>query len=237
MSLTYATWVQTISNLTVIGATDANFVQILPECIDYAEQRLYRELDLLSTVVRDSSTTLMIGTRNFTLPQSLGRFVVTNGMNIITPSTQTNPDLGTRNQLIPTTRDYLDLVWASTASAAQPVNYAPITDQQFIVGPYPDAAYTVEVIGTIRPTPLSVSNTTTYLTLYLPDLFVSASMIFMSGYMRDFGAQSDDPAQAQSWQGQYDKEFASANTEEQRKRYQMGAWSSLSPSPLATPTR
>lgn len=112
-----------------------------------------------------------------------------------------------------------------------------ITDQQIIVGPAPDQAYTVEVIGTIRPTPLSATNTTTYLTLYLPDLFVAASMIFMSGYMRDFGSQTDDGQQSVSWDTQYTKLFASANVEEMRKKYSSGAWGSLQPTPIATATR
>lgn len=236
MSLTYTTWLNTIANLTVIQATDLNLLQIVPECIDFAEQKMYRELDLLDTVTRDSAP-ITVSNRNFTLPQNNGRFVVTNGFNVITPSSATDPDSGTRNQMLPVSRDFLDSVWGSATVVGLPIYYAPITDQQFIVGPWPDAGYTIECIGTIRPTPLSPTNVQTYLTLYLPDLFVAASMIFMSGYERDFGSQADDPAQAQSWQAQYDKLFSSANVEEQRKRYASGGWGSLSPTPLATPTR
>jgi hypothetical protein len=115
--------------------------------------------------------------------------------------------------------------------------YAMITDQTVIVGPWPDANYMVEVIGTVRPTPLSASNTTTYLTLYLPDLFVAASMIFAAGYQQNFGSQADNPQQAQSWSAQYDKLFPSANIEEMRKKYASQAWGSLQPTPIATPTR
>lgn len=235
--MNYTDFVATIANLTVISPTETNFVQILPQGIAYGEDRLYRELDLLSTVTRDSAP-LTTGNRNFTLPQTNGRFVVTNGFNLITPAVTTTPDSGTRTQLIPTSRDYLDAVGGSPTYTGVPVNYAPITDQQFIVGPaWPDQNYTIEVVGTIQPAPLSASNTTTFLTLYLSDLFVAAVMIFMSGYERDFGAQSDDPAQAQSWQGQYDKLFASANLVEMRKKYASSAWGSLSPTPAATPTR
>ena len=237
MSLTYTTYVAALSNLTVIDPGDADFQAILPDVIDYAEQRIYRELDILNTVMRDSSATLTVSTRTFNLPSSIGRFVVTNGFNVITPFTQTNPDLGTRNPLAPTSRDVLDMIWPSNTNAGLPTQFAMITDQQIIVGPSPDVAYTVEVIGTIRPTPLSADNTSTYLTLYLPDLFVAASMIFMSGYMRNFGAQADDPKMASSWEGQYGLLFPSANVEEQRKRYASGAWGSLQPTSIATPTR
>lgn len=236
MSLTYTTWVATLANLTITDAADPNFVQILPECIDYAEQRMYRELDLLNTVTRQTGT-LSTGTRTFNLPTTSGRFVVTNGFNVITPSSATIPDNGTRNQLVPTSRDVLDVLWPSTTGATLPTLYAMITDQQIIVGPAPDAAYTIECIGTIRPTPLSADNPTTFLTAYLPDLFISASMIFMSGYTKNFGSQADDPKMAQSWQSQYDLQFASANVESQRARYASGAWGSLAPTPIATPNR
>ena len=236
MSLTYAQWVAELANLCVIDAVDANFVANLPSTIDDAEQRIYRDLDLLSTVVRDTGI-LSTGTRTFTLPQNLGRFVVTNGFNIITPSSTTNPDSGTRNQLVPCSRDVLDMLWPSTTGASVPALYAMITDQEIIVGPAPDATYTIECIGTIRPTPLSTTNITTYLSLYLPDLFLSASMVFMSGYMRNFGAQADDPKMAASWESHYQTELASANVEEQRRRYASGQWGSLSPTPIASPPR
>lgn len=235
--MNYTDLVATVANLTVISATEPNFIQILPQGIAYAEDRIYRELDLLSTVTRDSAP-LTASNRNFTLPATNGRFVVTNGLNLITPASTTNPDLGTRVQLIPTSRDYLDAVGGSHSYTGAPVNYAMITDQTIVVGPaWPDAAYTIEVIGTIQPTPISAGNPTTFLSLYLSDLLVAAIMIFMAGYQQNFGSQADDPQMAQSWEGQYGKLFASANLVEMRKKYSSGAWGSLSPTPAATPSR
>lgn len=236
MSLNYADYVTTIANLLVVETADPAFVAILPEIIDSAEQRIYRELDILNTVVRQTGT-VTANNRTFNLPTSSGRFVVTNGINIITPAAQTNPDQGTRNQVVPISRDYVDNVWPGTTGAGVPEVYAMITDQQVIFGPAPDQTYTAEVIGTIRPTPLSAANTTTYLTLYLPDLFIAASMIFGAAWQKNFGAQADDPKMSSSWQGEYDRLFKTANVEEQRKRYASGAWGSLQPTPIATPTR
>lgn len=234
--LTYTTYLAAISALTVQDAANVDLLAIFPDAINYAEQRMYRELDLLSTVTRANGL-LSVGTRNFTLPTSGGRFVVTDGFNVVTPSTTTNPDLGTRNQLTPTTRDVLDLLWPSTTGAALPSLYAMITDQLIIVAPFPDAAYTIECIGTIRPDPISLTNTTTFLSQYLPDVFVACTMIFMAGWQKNYGSQSDNPQMATSWEGQYEKLFASANVEEMRRKYSMGAWSSASPTPAATATR
>ena len=236
MSYTYSSYKTAIANELVVEVDDTDYVAIFPSLIDYAEQRLYRDTDLLSTVVRQTGT-LTSGSRNFTLPTTSGRFVVTNGINIVTPSSQTNPDSGTRNYCLPASRDYLDAVYPSTAGSGVPTHYAMITDQTVIFGPAPDAAYTAEVIGTIRPTPLSADNTTTYLTLYLPDVFFAAGMVFGSGWQKNFGSQADDPKMAASWESQYQALLNSANMEEQRKRYASSAWGSLSPTPIATPGR
>ena len=139
--------------------------------------------------------------------------------------------------MVPVSRDFLDAVWGSVTAAGIPTYYAPITDQQFIVGPWPDAGYTIECVGVIQPTPISATNTTTFLSLYLYDLLVAAMMVFMQGYQRDWGAQADDPASAVSWESQYKTLFASAQVVELRKKYSAGGWSSLSPAPTATPTR
>jgi len=231
--LDYAGFVTTLANMLVIPPTDANYVQVLPAIITDAEQRLYRELDLLSTIVRDTSGTLTANSRNFTFPQ---HFVVSESINVFTPAgTQTN-----RNQLVPVTREFLDAIWANEASATTPsvpTYYAMITDQTIIVGPPPDAAYKVEVIGTIRPAPLSAGNTTTYLSLYLADLFLCEALIFGYGYLKDYGAAVDDPQSSASWSAHYKDLWQSANTEENRKKYASQAWTPKQPAPLATPPR
>ena len=228
MSMTYATYVAQVANIMAVDSTTPQFQTMLPGMIDYAEQRIYRELDLLNTVVRDSSTALTPGSRNFTLPTTAnGKFITVQGINLVTPA-GTQADSGTRNAVQPTTRDYLDTVWNSSTGATLPTLFAMIDQFNIVVGPWPDLAYVVEVIGTIRPNPLSITNANTFLTQYLPDLFLAASMIFATGYQRDFGSQADNPAQAVSWESQYEKLFASANGEELRKKFAGPGWTSLS---------
>ncbi len=236
MSLTYSTWVTAVSTLTTIPSSNADFTNILPDCIDYAEQRIYRELDLLQTVVRDSSGSLTPNSRNFALPTAQGTFVVVNNINVITPA-GTTPDNGTRNQLVPTTESHLDIAWPSVTGATLPTYFAMLTQGSILLGPWPDAAYVVEVVGTQRPVPLSATNTSTFLSTNLPDVFLAASMIFLSGYMRNFGAQADDPKMAASWDSQYQALLTSAATEEARKKFMGSSWSSLNQSPAAQPAR
>lgn len=228
MSYTYAQWVTALANEIVETESRAEFQAILPSCVDYAEQRLYRELDLLSTVTIDETGTVTSGVRFYLLPTGNGRFVVTNSIAILS---------GGVKPMVPVSLDYMLSAWPSNAGTGIPNCYAMVTDQQFIVGPSPDQTYGFQVIGTIRPPPLSASNTTTYLTLYLPDLWFATTMVFMAGWQQNFGSQSDNPAQATSWETQRNLLLASANIEEQRKRYSSGAWGSLSPTPIATPSR
>jgi len=221
MSLTYTQYVTELRLLAASTTSDADFTSNLPSAIDYAEMRIYRELQLLATIVRDSSANATGDDRNFTLPSSLGRFVTVQSVNVVTPVGESTTT-GTRNALMPTSREYIDFSWPDNEAAAAttiPTHFAMITDQTIIFGPPPGDAFNVEVVGTIRPTPLSVDNTTTYLSLYLPDLLIAASMIQVSAYMRNFGSQSDDPKMAQSWETQYQTLFTSANAEELKKKF------------------
>lgn len=233
MSLTYATYGNTLVAMMAGSAADADYQTVLPSIIDYSEQRIYRELDLISTVTRDTSASLTANSRNFTLPTANGRFVVVSGLNLLSAGVRVA-------QLDPASLDYLDASWPSeTAASAStvPQYFAMLTDQTVVVGPPPGSIFNVEVIGTIRPAPLSNSNQTTFLTLYLPDLFLAASMIFAAGYQKNFGASADDPKMAQSWEAQYQNLKASADAEEARKKFAGASWTSKRLEPTAQPQR
>ncbi len=240
MSLTWSQFTTQLANFLVIPVSDPNFVIALPSIIDDAEQLTYRDLDLINTVFRDSSVALTASNRNFAEaanPNGNGPFLVTQQLNVITPFGTTNPDLGTRNPLLPVAKEVLDVLYPSSTGSGVPVYFAPINQNNFIVGPWPDQGYTVEVVGTQRPAPLSVSNTTTLLSVYFPDVFLNAALIMGAGFLKNFGAAADDPQSGVTWQSKYDKSLKSANIEEMRKKYQSEAWSSSSPTPLATPPR
>jgi hypothetical protein len=236
VSLAYTTYINTIATLAVATTGDVNFTTILPSVIDYAEQRCYRDLDLQNTVVRQT-TTLTAGTRTIGLPTSGGTFVVVDEINVITPSTATTADSGTRNPMMPLHKESLDYMWPSVTGSTAPTYFAMITDGTAIVGPWPDATYTIEVVGTVRPAKLSTAVLTTVLTWYFPDLFVAASMVYVAGYQRDFGAQVDDPKIGVSWEMQYQALLKGAQVEETRKKFGAEGWSPKQPDPIATPPR
>lgn len=234
MSLTYTTLTSSLSNLMAISAADTNFIGILPEIIDYAELRIQRDLDFLNSVTQDSTQQFVVGSRTITAPSN---FVTIQQVNVLTPVGTVSGDAGTRISLLPVTKEYLDYVWNSSATTGVPVLFAMLTNWQIIVGPFPDATYNVEIVGTQRETPLSATNASNYMSTYLPDLYLAAAMIFASGWMRNFGSQADNPQMAQSWETQYNNLLKSSMVEEFRKKFQASAWSSMSPPVVATPTR
>jgi hypothetical protein len=235
MSLTYTTYQSQLANLMVQSITDPNFVTFLPGCIDYAEQRMYRELDFLNTRDDDFNTTLSSGIRSVLLSTVSGQFVVVEQLNVITPVTAGTS--GIRNPLTRVTKDYIDFAWPNSSNTGVPLYFTTIDNATFVLGPTPDKAYTLEVTGTQRPAPLSAVNPTTFISLNLPDVFIAASMVFATAYQRDFGAQVDDPARAASWENQYKMLMQSANVEELRKKFAGPGWQSMIPSPIATPPR
>ena len=158
---------------------------------------------------------LTTNNRLFALPSG-DYWVTVQQINVITPAGSA-ASAGTET-LPPTSRTWLNYAWPSATGAALPTHFAMEDQASIIVGPWPDAAYRVEVVGTIRPAPLSNSNQTTQLSLHFPDLFVAASMIYVTGYQRDFGAQADDPKSSQSWEAQYNALLGPALAEEARKK-------------------
>jgi hypothetical protein len=234
MPYNYTTFVAQLALEAQFNASDPNFLANLPSCIDYATNRITRELNLLSTITSNSTIVTSVGSRVVNLAALNPVFNTLQDINVITPAGTTNPDLGGRVPLTIQSRAFMNAVYgtapAAGGTAATPQYFAMVTDQIIQVGPYPDAAYTLEIIGTVRPTPLSPTNATNWISIYLPDLFLAAAMIFMSGFMRSFGQQADDPKLAMSWEDQYTKLRDSAGVEDAMRKYFSTGWTAQLPS-------
>lgn len=229
----YATYVSQIETMIAMDASDPDFPTIIPAMINYAEMRIYRELDLISTITRDTSVSLVTGNQNVTLSNI---FVVVQGVNLLTPAGN-DPATAARTPLIPSSKEVIYGLWGDPTVTGQPSLYAMVDQWKVLVAPSPDNSYTLEAYGTQRPAPLSASNTTTFLTTYLYDLFLAASMVFVSGYMRNFSSSGSDPNMPINWETQYGTLKASANMEELRKKSWSDSWTAMSPTPLAQPPR
>lgn len=231
--MNYSTYVTTIANLMPVDEDDANFQQIIPSMIDYAEGRIYRDLDLLSEMVTDSTQTLSANTRTIAIPvPSAGIYNIIEQVNLL--------ESNVRTPLVPVSREVLDFMWPSSSAASiatRPSQYAVTNATTIAFGPSSGASVHVEIIGQVKPTPLSETNTTTYLTEQLPDLFVVASMIFATGYQQNFGAQSDNPQSAVSWESQYAKLIGAADQNTARAEFAGASWTAKRVEPYAQPQR
>ena len=236
MALTYSSYVQQIATMAVIPSNDTNFTIIIPQMISYAELRMQRDLDFLSTQISTTAYSFTANSNTLTLPTS--QFIVPQTVEVVSS--------GVSTPLLPVTKEFIQNVYGSGSTTGLPQYFAVYggdtattgnTSQYMIVGPIPDQSYGTILTGTVRSAPLSASNTTTYISTYLPDMFIMASMIYISAFQRNFGRLNDDPQMAQTYESQYQALKNSALVEENRKKFEASAWSSYSPAPAATPTR
>jgi len=239
--MNFTDWVQTVTNILEIPLTpvagagptsDVNFNTVYPQAITYAELRMQRDLDLIGAQVTDTGT-LAANSRIFTLPTSKGQFIVTEQIAPLVSGVKQAP-------LLPVSRSYLEFVWPGSLSSAAsdiPVAWCPVDQATVLLAPPAGQDTVVEVVGSQRFVPLSAANASNFLTLYFGDMYIAASMIWLTGWQRDYGAQSEDPTKAVSWEGVYGKLLSAAAVEEVRKKFESVGWSPRLPSPIATPPK
>lgn len=249
MSLSYSQYQTMLQNFSVMNdaAGIAALSAILPNVIDFSEQRIYRELDFLTTQTTATGTATA-NSRNAVVPSTV---IVLQDINIITPVGYTPDQAGAiRNPVQRVTTSYINYCWpqgtALSGIVSVPQYYTLLNTttvnptgntSNMLIAPAPDAAYTIEFVGTVRPTPLSATNTTTFLTTYLPDLFMACSMIYVAGYQQNFSQDGTTPGMADYWEKQYQTLKGSADIEEARKKSQSQGWTALEPAAVATPPR
>lgn len=229
MSLTYATYKTTIANLMEVDEGNADFLQILPSIIDYAEERIYNDSNPLSEVVTDTSATLNANTRTFTLPVPVaGTFSIVDQINLL--------ESGSRTPLQMVSRELLDFYWSNStaaSSATRPQLYAMQNATQVSVGPVSGASVNLEIKGIVKPIPLSVSNTSTYLTQEMPALFIAASMVYACGYQQNLSENRG----TEYWTAQYNALLKGDDENTARSDGAGASWTTKRVEPYAQPQR
>ena len=86
--------------------TDVQFTAILPTLIDQAEQRIYRELDLLAATSAQTLA-LTVGSSKLDFSNLAPNLLILDDINIIVPATVTDPELGERVPAYPVSREWL----------------------------------------------------------------------------------------------------------------------------------
>lgn len=228
----------------VVVGVDQAFNDIIPQMLNYAELRIQRDLDLLPALV-SRTYTLTSGSNTFAIPSD--ELVTVETVQLTTPVTLA------LTPLLPVTKEFLQNLYRNPATTGVPKFFAMVggdtatggnTSMNVLVGPYSNGNYTINVRGVQRVPSLNkynaapaASTTTTFISSYLPDMLIMASMVYISAFQRNFGRMSDDPSMAQSFEGQYQILLRAAIAEEYRKKFAASAWSSYSQPSVASPNR
>jgi hypothetical protein len=239
---------QTAEFAGVYAFVDAPPQLIVPMMLNYAELRIQRDLDLLST---QSSNTyaLTAGQQTFSVP--VNDFLSVQTAEIGQMQGGTFYQL---NALTPVSKEYIQNCFGGIGKPGQPRVFAMYGDNwqdgqdtymNLLFGPAPATPFTLRITGTSREPSLFTYSATgvadtsyTYVSTYLPDMLIVASMIYITMFQRNFNAAtSDQPDMGLSYEKQYQALRLGAIAEENRRKFQASGWSPYSTPTAATPTR
>ena len=237
----------TVETAGVYSFVDATLATIANQMLNYAELRIQRDIDFLQA--QSSNTyTLTAGSNVLSIP--VNDFLIVQTLEI----TQTNGSSVVNSQpLTPVSKEFIQNCYAGAASAQTPRYFAMYgdtfgdganTSMNVLFGPTPNYAYSVRATGLIRLPSLAhyavagVADTAyTWISQFLPDMLMMASMIYVSAFQRNFSATSDSPDMGQSYEKQYQALRLGAISEENRRKFEASGWSSYSTPVAATTTR
>ena len=126
--LTYSGYVTALATLAVVSPTDANFVALLPQTLNYADLRIQRDLNLLGAQY-ENTTYATVANQN-ALHLSVDDFVTVQSIAATS---------GTRKiQLAPASKEYIQSVWDDSAVVGLPVNFASLGGDAATAGKWAD---------------------------------------------------------------------------------------------------
>jgi hypothetical protein len=238
---------QTQETAGVVSFLDAPPTLITPMILNYAELRIQRDMDLLSS---QSSNTYTLTPMVNVFPLPVDDFLIVNTVEITQASGST---VVNATPLLPVSKEFIQNVYGGVSSAGTPQYFAMYGDQfggtgdtftNILLGPPPSYGFSLRVTGTQRLPSLykyaatGVADTQyTYISAYLPDLLVMASLIYISAFQRNFGPTSDTPESGMTYEKQYQALRIGAIQEENRRKQLGSGYSSYSTPVSATPTR
>lgn len=180
------TYNQLISDIESYSDRD-DLTSVSDQLLDMAEYNVAQDV-FPEGVTRYATSALVMGDRLITKP---ARTLYAEDLRIIVTS----------NAVPLRKRDYAYLrdFWPNNGTQGQPVIYADMGADYYIVAPTPDAAYTFELRYKERLTPLSAGNQTNFITDEYPNLITFAALLQAAIYLRN----ADDQVK---YQAQYDAE-------------------------------
>lgn len=180
----YATLVTQIRSFTEVDNTGDTPVTltdtVVNQLIALAEARIYRDVDL--HVTRKYVTTTFTGSSAF-INKPAASYVV-RWVEVLDAA-------GNRTLLLEKDTSFLIEFWPNRTRTGVPRFWSPWDDTQLYIAPTPPSALSAEIAYTYRPTGLSSTNTTTWLSLNAEAAMLNACLVEASVFLK----QTGDPAQ------------------------------------------
>jgi len=179
---------------------DAEFSSSIDDIINLGELRVWRDLDLSIFTSTDTVTTV-VSTETVTKPTTDTELVTWQSLYYDNGNVRTWIELRSNDWV----RDF-----QTPVSLGPPKYYSELNETQWLLGPAPDAIYTINARGITRPTKLSSGNPTTWLSNHQDDLLFKACLAEAEGMLK-----ADD--RRTMWQ----EDYASALPLAKRETYEM----------------
>lgn len=165
--MTYAQLLQRLQDWW--ESSEATLVTEIETFINHAELRIHRSVDLNVTRTTDSAVAITDAVATVTLPSDL---VVLQSVQLVISDARTF--------LMQKDKSFIDDYTGDRTTTGTPKYYAWQNDTTLLLAPTPNAAAAAGALSmeyTARPTQLSVSNTTTWLSLNAPDVLFYSCML------------------------------------------------------------
>lgn len=181
------TYAELVANLqSWLEDDDTEFTGSIDDLINLAEMRLWRDLDL-SIFTSEDTTTTAASTETVTKPAT--------DTELVSFQSLWYDDAGVRRFLELRSTDWIR-DYQNPAAEGPPRFYCELNETEWAVAPIPDAIYTINARGTTRPTRLSSTQTSTWLSLHQDDLLFKACLAEAEKFLK-----SDD--RVEMWKADY----------------------------------
>ena len=218
MADTYTQFLARLKAEAKINTPDTQFDSISAYIIRDAEYRCLRDLDPQVARKYAQSSFMALSSLRPRLGVPADCLII-RALYYFTPAGTTTR----RNPIERRTEEFVKDYWPDSSLQDLPKYFCDLGNSQLLVVPTANDAYIVELGYVYRLPSLVVATPadgtqTTYLSTFHPDLLFAAAMVQVAGAKKNYGAMADDPAQAVSWNGMYEKLLPAALMEEGRRK-------------------